>query len=464
MIILWHSKDLRIEENKALTEASLCKEPLCPLFIFEESPEITTASSWWLYESLKSLQQDYAKKDMKLIFRIGNPLTILKELISNHKVTQIFTTIDFERENYQKLKRIQSEIEKLGVTFHLINSGYLIDHDIFLNKKGKPYLKFAPFWKEAKKTIVVEKHIPLKPLIPTQEIHSQRLERILPSHPHPWTQKLKRHCFPGRAAALRKLKNFATKVKKYEKNRDYPGIEGTSRLSPYLHFGELSPFEVWKVIANKGAKVLPYLRELVFREFSAHFLFHFKEASHLNFDKRFNHFPWSHSQKHLELWQKGMTGFPLVDAGMRQLWQTGWMHNRMRMVVASFLTKDLFIHWTKGAEWFLETLVDADLANNAFNWQWVAGTGLDAAPYFRIFNPLLQSKKFDKEGKYIKTYIPELAHLDKKWIHTPHLAPREVLEKAGIILGETYPLPIVSHEEARKKALETFKKLQKIKV
>ena len=450
MIIFWHSRDLRIEENLALAEASQKGLAICPLFILEE--EANTASYWWLQESLKTLQNEYEKRDVKLIFRRGNPLSIFKEIHKDHKIDAIFANINFEPKIYAIQKRLQIELKDIGIPFHLLNGNYLLDLDDFPNRSGTPYLKFTPFWEEAKKAIIVERGTPLKKFEGAHGIKSEKLEKFT----QPWAQKLKYLWFPGRAAGLRRIKTFYPKASKYGKNRDYPGIEGTSKISPYLHFGEISPFEVWKAIAEKGPSTLPFLRELVFREFSAYFLFHFGEA---NYDKRFNHFAWSHSEKNFERWKKGQTGYPIVDAGMRELWQTGWMHNRVRMVVASFLTKHLLIDWRRGAEWFLETLVDADLASNTFNWQWVAGCGLDSAPYFRIFNPILQAEKFDKSGDYIRKFVPEIARLPDKWITKPHLAPPEVLEKAGIILGKTYKEPVVNHEEARETALALFKQI-----
>ena len=445
MIILWHTKDLRIEENEALCLASQRGLPICPLFILEKKEE--TASYFWLYESLKILHSEYDKRDVKMVFKKGKPLSIFKEL----KPSEIFTSINFEKEAYREQKKLQLELKELGISLHLVNTSYLIDHDDFYNQSGSPYRRFTPFWNEARKAIIVERGTPLKKFEGARGISSEKLEPIS----HPWTKKLKYSWFPGRAAGLRRLKAFEPKIKQYGKDRDYPGIEGTSKMSPYLHFGEVSPFEVWKEIATKGPSALPYLRELAFREFSAHFLFHFGPQ---NYDARFNHFPWSHSEKNFEAWKQGQTGYPLVDAGMRDLWQTGWMHNRVRMVVASFLTKHLLINWKRGAEWFMETLVDADEASNTFNWQWTAGCGLDAAPYFRIFNPTLQAQKFDKEGHYIRTFVPELAKLPLKWLFTPHLAPPEILEASG---ATSYPKPIVDHEEARLKALALFQKLSK---
>jgi deoxyribodipyrimidine photo-lyase len=264
--------------------------------------------------------------------------------------------------------------------------------------------------------------------------------------------------------------------------RDYPSLKNTSKLSNYLHFGEISPFRIWYEVSkakskddsvemskiNKDIKQSnpydAYLRQLIWREFAMYILYHFPFSSEKNLDTKFDKFPWIKDTKKklefLESWQKGLTGYPIVDAGMRELWETGWMHNRVRMIVGSFLVKDLLIPWQDGAKWFWDTLFDADLANNSMGWQWVAGSGVDASPYFRIFNPILQGEKFDKDGDYIRKWCPELSKLDNKWIHKPFEAPPLVLQAASVILGESYPNPIVNHYEARDLALEIFKSLR----
>ncbi|MGE3624633.1 MAG: deoxyribodipyrimidine photo-lyase, partial [Bdellovibrionales bacterium] len=250
----------------------------------------------------------------------------------------------------------------------------------------------------------------------------------------------------------------------YKSLRDRPDRDGTSRLSPYLHFGHVSPRVVWNAAhfaaetkTGIGAPVESFLRELLWREFSMHLLFHFPDMPAAPLDKRFRNFPWKKDAEALHRWEKGLTGYPIVDAGMRQLWQTGWMHNRVRMIVASFLIKHLRIDWLEGAAWFWDTLVDADLANNAASWQWVAGCGADAAPYFRIFNPVLQSRKFDPAGDYIRRFVPELAGLDAAHIHEPWKAPALLLRSAGVVLGKDYPHPMVEHAAARQQALDSYK-------
>ena len=265
---------------------------------------------------------------------------------------------------------------------------------------------------------------------------------------------------PGRAGAEQKLEKFCdNSIGKYSTARNVLAQNGTSLLSPHLAFGEISPKEIWNK-ANLLPNAEPFLRQILWREFANSFAYYFPKSTDYSWKEKFEKYPWENNSEYINKWQKGQTGYPIVDAGMRQLWQTGWMHNRTRMIVGSFLVKDLLIHWLEGARWFWDTLVDADIANNTLGWQWVAGSGPDAAPYFRIFNPMLQGKKFDSNGDYVRKYIPELNRLPKKWIHSPWEAPKSVLCAAGVYIGENYPERIVYHDEARKKALIGYNKIK----
>jgi deoxyribodipyrimidine photo-lyase len=304
---------------------------------------------------------------------------------------------------------------------------------------------------------------------PTGEIASDRLEawKLTPSRPD-WAADWRQIWAPGEAGAEARLRAFLkSALGDYSAGRNRPDRQSTSRLSPHLHFGEISPRRCWHAIAVAAARVPSldasaetFLKELAWREFSAHLLFHQPDLPEAPFRKEYAAFPWSDDAGHLRLWQRGMTGYPIVDAGMRELWQTGWMHNRVRMIVASFLVKDLMIPWQRGAEWFWDTLVDADLASNSASWQWVAGCGADAAPYFRIFNPVKQGQTFDPAGDYVRRYVPELARLDAAHIHAPWLAPEAALDAAGVRLGRSYPLPMVDHAAARTRVLAAFKGLK----
>jgi deoxyribodipyrimidine photo-lyase len=283
-----------------------------------------------------------------------------------------------------------------------------------------------------------------------------------------WAVGIRAQWQPGESAAEGRLQRFLdAPIDDYPANRDRPDLAGTSQLSPYLHFGEISARRVWAALeAHRSARgrrttaVARYRSELGWREFAHHLLFHFPHTAALPLRREFINFPWSTNRRHLRAWQRGKTGFPIVDAGMRELWHTGWMHNRVRMIAASFLVKDLMIDWRQGAAWFWDTLVDADLANNTLNWQWVSGCGADAAPYFRIFNPVAQGEKFDSRGDYVRQWVPELAALPVRWIHKPWQAPQSVLASAGIVLGKNYPRPLVDHAAARSRALAAFQEIK----
>ncbi len=286
-----------------------------------------------------------------------------------------------------------------------------------------------------------------------------------------WAAKMESFWKPGATGALTSLRKFLSAgVEEYPLGRDHLAEEGTSKLSPHLHFGEVSARQVWhearrNAVSNRRRGMAraseAFLRQIVWREFAHYQLFHFPETVSVPLRKEFSGFSWKKDARLLCAWQKGETGYPVVDAGMRQLWRTGWMHNRARMIVASFLVKDLLIDWREGAAWFLETLVDADLANNTFGWQWVAGCGADAAPYFRIFNPVLQGEKFDPAGAYVRRWVPELSRVPARYIHAPWQAPSEILARAGVRLGKNYPAPVVDHDAARKRALFVYSRMRK---
>ncbi|WP_369406359.1 cryptochrome/photolyase family protein [Oceaniradius stylonematis] len=287
---------------------------------------------------------------------------------------------------------------------------------------------------------------------------------MLPTKPD-WSGGLAEAWTPGERGAQQQLKAFCDEaLADYARQRDLPAIDGTSRLSPHLAFGEITPADIWHAAANADSvpekQLEKFHKELVWREFSYHLLVNFPNLGGENFNGDFDAFPWAGTDAQLQAWQRGLTGYPIVDAGMRQLWQTGWMHNRVRMVVASFLIKHLMTDWRKGEDWFWDTLVDADPASNTASWQWVAGSGADAAPYFRVFNPILQGEKFDPDGDYVRTYVPELAGLPNKYVHKPWEAPEKVLEKSNVSLGSTYPAPIVDHQQARNRALDAYQTMK----
>jgi len=349
----------------------------------------------------------------------------------------------------------------------------LIEPTQGLNKQALPFKGFTPFWRHC------VANMDLSPLldepssieviqgdIPSEELASWRL---LPTKPD-WSAGFYDRWQPGEEAAQQRWSDFLTStVDKYKEGRDFPAQDNTSYLSPHLAFGEISPKQIWfetqEAIANQeissdnGAK---FLAEIGWREFSRYLLVHFPHLIESPFNQRFEDFPWQSDKRLLRAWQKGLTGYPIVDAGMRELWHTGYMHNRVRMVVASFLTKHCLTHWREGMDWFWDTLLDADIANNTASWQWASGCGADAAPFFRIFNPILQGEKFDKEGVYIKKWVPELSELPSKFIHKPWEADGLTLSSAGITLDVNYPAPVVDHKEARQLALDSYQSIRKV--
>ena len=452
MIIVWHHRDLRLEDNPALTHAAKEGDRLLPLYIHDLADEgnwsIGAASRWWLHQSLLSLEERYNKKKSFLALRAGDSFTALSEIIKSHKVTEVCWVERSEPLLRSRDTLIAKKLEKLGVKVTVVGGNYLVDPGKIRTGKDKPYTVYTPFYKAlCGEEVAAPLRAPSLP--PPPRVKRGKISDLDLLPEIYWYQEMEQLWNPGRDGAKKSLKAFVSRqLSLYGQLRDYPSKESTSRLSPHLHFGELSPREVWHSVKDKkGAE--PFLRELVWREFSNNFLFYSPEATDNSWRKSFENFPWRKNDKALKRWQQGMTGYPIVDAGMRQLWRTGWMHNRVRMITASFLVKDLMIHWLEGAKWFWDTLVDADLANNSQGWQWVAGSGADAAPFFRVFNPVIQGKRFDPDGEYIRQYIPELKELPSRYIHEPW--------EASVSLD--YPDPIVDHAAARKRALDAFNNL-----
>lgn len=465
--IVWFRKDLRLSDNPALIQGA--KVPIIPVFIWDDNDPYKPggASKWWLYKSLISLQKSLLDHGLKLVLRRGNPLTILKEIAASHNVSAIYWNRCYEPYEIERDKEIK-EFFKETLDCQSFNASLLAEPWMLKTRSGSPYQIFTPYWKALR----AWEEFPYPLLLPSnltgykQPILSDRLEDW-GLYPHPdWSKGLNEEWSPGEEGAQQNLSSFlASSLQRYTQDRNLPNYEGTSKLSPHLHWGEISPRQIWHSILKADLGELSqdswgFLSEIAWREFSYYLLYHFPELPTSSLRKQFDRLPWIEDEQSLHKWQKGMTGFPIVDAGMRQLWEIGWMHNRVRMITASFLVKDLLISWKEGAKWFYDTLVDADLANNSLNWQWVAGCGVDAAPYFRIFNPVLQGQKFDPQGKYVRRWVPELSLLPDRYIHNPWDAPGHILESAGIKLGENYPFPIVDHKEARERALEAFAIMQ----
>lgn len=473
--IVWFRQDLRVDDHPALMAAAARNEPVIPVFIWSPEEEgswpLGAVSRWWLHRSLTDLKARLSKLGSRLIIREGPALPQLRSLIDETDAAAVYWSRRYEPAAIECQSKIQSTLEKDNIVVESFNGQLLFEPWEIQTKQGNPYQVFTAFWNACRSRDEPEEPLaaPHQILSPTKWPSSLTINELKLNPTIHWDGGLKSSWTPGSESAHDELKKFLKSISAdYQSTRDIPSIRGTSRLSPHLHFGEISVRTVWHE-TRKMIKMLPvrrdttgeetFLKELGWREFAHHLLFHFPKTPDRPLRSDFEKFSWKSDQEMLRAWQRGLTGYPIVDAGMRELWATGWMHNRVRMIVASFLVKDLLISWNEGAAWFWETLVDADLANNTLGWQWSAGCGADAAPYFRIFNPALQSQKFDPDGTYIRKWVPELKALPNKWIHTPWAMSKEDLSTCGVSLGKTYPAPIVDHKQARDLALKAFKRI-----
>ncbi len=464
--IVWFRRDLRLLDNPAMQEAAEY-ELVIPLYIHTPSaawlPKVGEASQWWLHESLAALGIELKALGSGLIFESGDPLTVLSRLVREYDVKAVFWNKLYEPSIYDYDKKLFLQLKEQNVMPWAFASYLLVEPSSMLKKDATPYVVYTAFFNAAMRTFADPKAVErpeIRPL-PKKTLSGQSLEQLQIKPKLSWIEGLASAWQPGERHALASLERFLDEgLSNYLDGRNVPGIVGTSRLSPYLHFGEISPARVLNAIYRHPHKATTseqqYVKEIFWREFALYLLFHFPKTESEPLRPEFLNFPWAEASDLLRLWQKGLTGFPIVDAGMRELWQTGWMHNRVRMIVASFLVKDLLIPWQTGAAWFWDTLVDASLPNNTLGWQWTAGCGADAAPYFRIFNPVLQGEKFDPTGAYIRHWCPELAKLPNKWIHKPWQAGPMDLKSAGVQLGRDYPEPMIDHGYARERALAAY--------
>ncbi len=468
-VILWFRRDLRLNDNPALHAAVATGRPIVPLYILDETGEgrrLGAASLWWLDKSLRALDASLRRCGGRLILRRGDSETELRRVIDQTGADQVFMNRRFEPDAFLRDADIAHALQSEGVGCQGFNGTLLARPGAVLTEAGRPYRVFTPFLKALSPLIADLEHMPaperfLTLLTASEDIASWGLH---PSAPD-WSGGF--DWLPGEVGASSALSAFlATGLKDYAASRDIPGRPGTSRLSPHLHWGEISPRRVVQearcAVAQSRARPAEgdkFVAEIAWRDFSAHLLHQFPYMVERAYRPAFDAMPWRCDSAGFAAWKEGRTGYPLVDAGMRELWATGWMHNRVRMVVASFLVKHLLIDWREGEAWFWDTLVDADLASNVQNWQWVAGSGADAAPYFRIFNPVLQGEKFDPGGRYVRRWVPEVRALPDRWIHAPWTAPPEVLARAGVRLGLTYPQPVVDHSQARLRALGALAEL-----
>jgi deoxyribodipyrimidine photo-lyase len=477
--VLWLRRDLRLADNPALQAILDAGHTPIPVYIHDE-PDADwpcgEASAWWLHHSLLALKETLQQCGSDLLVFRGDSETILAKLLQHSRADSIAWNRCYEPGYIKRDECILQAFTRRGYQVSCHNATLLREPRENLKKDGTPYRVFTPFWKALHKLGPARQVIPAGASLPALDagvlpasLPVTALE-LLPVHK--WYEAFPRHWTPGEAGARDALESFCDdRLIDYPTSRDIPGESGTSRLSAHLHFGEISPVQIWHHLlqyaaGNFSAGIMTatesYLREIAWREFSHHLLYHFPHTALQPLDTRFAGFPWrSDYQDQLKHWQQGRTGIPVVDAGMRELWSTGTMHNRVRMIVASFLTKNLLIPWQEGARWFWNTLVDADLANNTMGWQWVAGSGADAAPWFRIFNPVLQGEKFDRDGRYVRHWVPELAGLGDRYIHRPWTAGPAVLAKAGISLGNEYPEPMVDLQASRRTALAAWDRVKR---
>lgn len=466
--IVWFRRDLRLSDNPALL-AAIAEGRVLPVFILDdgEAAGEGAASNWWLHHSLHALNKSL--QDKLWVFR-GDPAEILPQLADDAGATNIHWNRCYEPCRIDRDRHIKESLGEGGITASSHNGSLLWEPWENLKQDGTPYKVFTPFYKHAMAT-----HSPRIPQqTPEGKIKTvdcpqgeNRIDELQLLPEINWYEQIASTWTPGEKGASERLQDFIESgLGSYRDGRDYPAKRSVSMLSPHLHFGEISPAQAVQQVREAGAidaveeQAGHFTREVAWREFSYYSLYHFPQLCQQNMRTEFDRFPWIKSEANLKRWQAGKTGYPLVDAGMRELWQTGYMHNRVRMIVGSFLVKNLMIHWQEGAHWFQDCLVDADLANNSCGWQWVAGSGIDASPYFRIFNPVTQSKKFDPNGSYIKRYVPELRELSSKTIHDPSSADEDELAQAGVILDEDYPRAIVDLKESRARALDAYKSLR----
>jgi deoxyribodipyrimidine photo-lyase len=464
--ILWFRQDLRLLDNPALCAALECADRIVPLYVLPDGPAgaaIGGAGRWWLHGSLTALNASMAETGARLCLRSGDPAAVVACVAEQAGAALVHVNICMEPHWRHIDEELAARLARAGRKLVRHRAAMLVDPDRVRTKTGGIYGMYTPFAHAVRALpaprppLAAPAAIPgLRTALPSEALNSWKL---LPAHPD-WAGGLRETWSPGEATARTRGRAFLRgAVKQYDTGRNLPGQDLTSMLSPHLHWGEISPYSLWQALHRKQPTPAEnvFLAELIWRDFSNYLLWHKPHLPDRPLRPEFEKLPWRADKPGLRAWQRGRTGVPIVDAGMRQLWRTGWMHNRVRMIAASFLVKHLLIDWRHGAAWFMDTLVDADLAANSGNWQWVAGTGIDSQPFFRVFNPVTQGEKFDAAGAYVRRFVPELARLPDKFLHAPWTAPEAVLRQAGISLGQTYPAPLIELAAGRARALETYK-------
>jgi deoxyribodipyrimidine photo-lyase len=472
-VLVWFRDDLRLSDHAALSAAAARGAPVICLYILGEHGAtagwrpLGAASQWWLAGSLRALRRSLAAQGCTLVQRRGRPAAVVAALMREAGVTEVYWNEIDTAPDAAVATEVAAAIERHGGAWQSFRGDLLVRPAALRTKEGRGLRVFTPFWKRVLALGGIAAPLPAPrlrpgPRLPGDDLAAWGLEPTRPD----WAGGLRATWTPGEEAAQQRLRDFlAGEIDGYAEGRDRLDRDVTSRLSPHLRFGEISPRQVWHAARFAAAEqpalsrdIDKFLSEIGWREFSRHLLYDHPDLATRNLQATFDAFPWRDDAAALAAWQRGRTGYPIVDAGMRQLWHTGIMHNRVRMVAASFLSKHLLIDWRHGEAWFWDTLVDADPASNPASWQWVAGSGADAAPYFRVFNPVLQGEKFDPDGIYVARWVPELAKLPPRLRHQPWTATPIELASAGVTLGSTYPAPIVDHAAARARALAAYAK------
>ena len=491
--ILWLRRDLRLGDNPALLAATEAARErggdLLPVYVWEPRDRRAWApggaAQWWLWHSLQAFDADLRRLGSRLVIERGDPVAVVAALATREAAAAVVWASGLEPAELADDAALETDLQTRGIDVLVVPQANLLAGPLVTRTRdGRPYTVFTPFWRARLARPAPQAPLPAPEALPAAP-HSPpglALAELEPEAVQPWSAGFGEVWRPGEGGAHKRLAAFLDgPLGTYASDRDRPDLEGSSRLSPHLRWGEVTARQVWHAVdgalAEAGldleAAVGPpswdeeqapglrrsagaFLRQLGWREFGHHLLAAFPDTVDHPLHDRFAVFPWRHDPAALEAWKRGRTGYPVVDAALRELWTTGWMHNRTRMLAGSFLVKDLLLPWQAGAAWFWDTLVDADLANNTLGWQWVAGCGADAAPYFRVFNPVTQGRRYDPDGAYVRRWAPEIAGLPPGYIQAPWSAPVSALDAAGVVLGDTWPAPIVDHGEARSRALAAY--------